>query len=447
LSGVRVTHFSKRLSALVIAVVVTSFALLPDLPSFAAPPPPVPDLPPPTVGTFRPARTIGWPADQAPTAPPGFTVRKYAGDLDKPRWLLTLPNGDVLVSQSRTERLAGMPDAVIEDLQRQGVIGPSANNIILLRQSVAAKDAAITQSVLVDGLNLPHGMLWLNDHLYIATTDALLRFPFKPGQTRIDTPAEILLSLPAGEQVNPWNNHWSRNVIANADGSKLYLTIGAGTNANESGTEHPERAAIWEINPDGTGKRLFATGLRNPVGIDFEPESGALWTTVNERDNLGDDVPPDYMTSVVDGAFYGWPWVYFGTYPDPFHATANPRKVAQAQQRARVPDLALGGHSVPLGLHFYRGESFPDKYRHGAFVARRGGVGRSEFMGYDVIFVPFEDGMPTGQLEPFLGGFFAATGRDEVYGRPVGLEELPDGSLLVSDDAGNAVWHISYQGP
>ena len=430
-----------------IAAAVACVASVPAMNARAASPVPVPDLPPPTVGTFRPARAIGWPADRTPTAPPGFTVRRFAGDLDRPRWLLTLPNGDVLVSQSRTERLAGMPESVIEDLRRQGVLGASANNIILLRQSVTAKDEAAAQSVLIGDLNLPHGLLWLNDTLYIATTDALLRFPFEPGQTQIDTPAETILTLPAGGQTNPWNNHWSRNVIANADGSKLYLTIGAGTNANESGTEHPERAAIWEINPDGTDKRLFATGLRNPVGVDFEPETGALWTTVNERDNLGDDVPPDYMTRVVDGAFYGWPWVYFGTYPDPFHASANPGKVAAAQQRARVPDFALGGHSVPLGLKFYRGKNFPEKYRHGAFVARRGGVGRSEFMGYDVIFVPFENGSPTGEIEPFLGGFFAASGQDEVYGRPVALEELPDGSLLVSDDAGNSIWHISYTGP
>jgi len=444
----RVKHAAKRpiAMAMTMAIAITGFVVLPGPSTLAADAPPVPELPPPTIGTFHPPQVIGWPEDKTPTAPPGFTVRRYARDLDRPRWLLALPNGDVLVSQARTERLEGMPDEVIEDLQRQGVLGPSANNVILLRQSVTEIDAPATQSVLVGNLNLPHGMLWLDEYLYIAATDALLRFPFEPGQTRIEASPESVIALPAGGQTSPWNNHWSRNVIANADGSKLYLTIGAGTNANESGTEHPERAAIWEISPDGSNKRLFATGLRNPVGIDFEPETGALWTTVNERDNLGDDVPPDYMTSVVDGAFYGWPWVYFGTYPDPFHATANPRKVAEAQQRARVPDFALGGHSVPLGLHFYRGESLPEKYRHGAFVARRGGVGRSEFLGYDVIFVPFEDGMPTGNIEPFLGGFFAAPGPDAVYGRPVGIAELPDGSLLVSDDAGNSVWRISYTG-
>ena len=408
----------------------------------AADSPPVPKLASVGPSTFRAPTIIGWPEGQTPAAPAGFVVRRFAENLDSPRWLLALPNGDVLVSQSRPERMGGMSDDVIEGLTRLGFFGPSANNIILLRDTAGG----VTQSTLIEALNLPHGMLLLRGYLYVANTDALLRFPFQPGQTRIDAPGEKILAIPAGEETNFWNNHFTRNIIAGADGEKIYLTVGSGTNANEDGSEHPERAAIWEINPDGSGKRLYATGLRNPVGIDFEPVSGDLWTTVNERDGLGEDVPPDYMTRVVDGAFYGWPYVYYGTYPDPFHAKSNPDKVAAAQKLARVPDLALGGHSVPLGLRFYRGSRFPEKYQRGAFVARKGGVGRAEFLGYDVVFIPFEDGAPSGVIQPFLTGFIADRALGTVHGRPVAIEELADGSLLISDDASNVVWQVSYLG-
>lgn len=402
--------------------------------------PAVPDLPAVGASTFRPPQVIGWPADKTPVAPPGFVVHRFAGNLDSPRWLLTLANGDVLISQSRTERLAGMSDDVIAALTELNVLGPSANNIILLRDT----GDSVLRSTLIEGLNLPHGMLLLGEYLYVANTDALLRFPFRPGQVRITAPAEKVIAIPAGELTNYWNNHWTRNIIASANGSKIFVTVGAGTNANENGIEHPERAAIWEIEPDGSGKRLYATGLRNPVGMDLEPVTGDLWTTVNERDGLGEDVPPDFLTRVVDGSFYGWPYVYFGTYPDPFHARANPGKVAVAQETARVPDLALGGHSVPLGLRFYHGNRFPKKYRSGAFIARRGGVGRAEFLGYDVVFVPFENGAPTGAIEPFLTGFIADRALGTVHGRPVAVAETPDGSLLISDDAGNTVWRVSY---
>lgn len=421
-----------------LGLVVSSF--LPAMLSADAPA--VPDLAPVGASAFKPPQIIGWSGDATPTAPPGFVVHRYAAGLDSPRWLLALPNGDLLVSQSRTERLAGMTEDVIAALHDIGLLGRSANNVVLLRDT----PAGVTHWTLLEGLNLPHGMLLLGDYLYVANTDALLRFPYTPGQVRIDAAPETVVAIPAGEQTNHWNNHWTRNVIASPDGRKLYLTVGAGTNANEDGAEHPERAAIWEFSPDGSGKRLFATGLRNPVGTDFDPAGGGLWATVNERDGLGDDVPPDFLTRVVDGAFYGWPYVYFGTYPDPWHARTNPDEVAAAQRRARVPDLALGAHSVPLGLHFYRGDQFPERYRGGAFVARRGGVGRSEFLGYDVVFIPFRDGAPTGEIEPFLGGFIADASLGTVHGRPVAVAELGDGSLVVSDDAGNAVWRVEFVG-
>lgn len=404
--------------------------------------PPVPELPPPGGGGFKRPLVVGWPDGSTPTAPPGFTVELFADGFQSGRWPYVLPNGDVLVSQARTETMGGFPAEVIEALTEQGFFGPSADNILILRET----DEGLSSSVFIDGLNQPFGMLLHRGWLYVANTDSLVRFRYRDGQTRIDEPGEKILDIPAGEKINPWNNHWTRNLIASADGGKLYLSVGSATDANAEGNEHPERAAVWEIDPDGGGKRLFATGLRNPVGLALHPQSGELWTTVNERDGLGGDVPPDYLTRVLDGAFYGWPYVYYGSYPDPTQQDIAPDKVRQAQASARVPDLALGGHSVPLGLLFYRHEAFPERYRRGAFVARRAGVGRAELNGPDVLFLPFEDGSPTGEIETFLGGFVADAQKGTVHGRAVGLAVLPDGSLLVTDDGADVLWRVRYTG-
>jgi glucose/arabinose dehydrogenase len=352
--------------------------------------------------------------------------------------MLVLPDGDVLVAEARTERMGDMPPAVIEALTKQGVFGPSPDRVLRLARTAGG----VTVTTALTGLNQPYGMLLLGDWLYVANTDALVRYRFDRGTGAINARPERLLPLPAGEP----NNHWTRNLLASRDGSRLLVTVGAATNANEEGRDPPDRAAIWEVRPDGSGQRLLATGLRNPVGLDFDPATGELWTTVNERDGLGEDTPPDYLARVVDGGFYGWPWVYFGTYPDPVQAKRDPGGVARAQATARVPDLALGGHSVPLGLRFLRGTAFPASYRDGAFIARRGGGSRTRYLGFDVVFVPFAAGRPTGAVEPFLGGFIADDARGEVYGRPVDVVELPDGSLLVSDDAGQAIWRVSWVG-
>jgi glucose/arabinose dehydrogenase len=401
--------------------------------------PPVPALPAPAPPVFRTPQLVPWPEGTGPRAPAGFRVERFATGLDNPRWLLVLPNGDVLVAQSRTESMGGMPPAVAAVLTRQGVFGPSANSILLLRRTAAG----LERHVLLDGQRQPFGMLLRDQHLYVANTDSLVRFPFRVGDTRITAAGEQVIELPAGR----YNNHWTRNVVATPDGSRLLVSVGAGTNVNEEGVDPPDRAAIWEIRPDGTGKRLLATGLRNPVGMDFDPATGSLWTTVNERDGLGPDLPPDYLARVVDGAFYGWPWVYFGTYPDPVHQKRDPAAVRAAAGRARVPDLALGAHSVPLGLHFYRGRTFPARYRAGVFVARRGGGSRVPYLGFDVVFIPFRAGAPTGAIEPFLTGFTPDAAGAAVHGRPVGLAELGDGSLLVADDAGNVLWRVAREQP
>jgi glucose/arabinose dehydrogenase len=400
--------------------------------------PPIPQLPAPGPAVFRMPKIVPWLADGAPSVPAGFRIERFAAGLDHPRSLYVLPDGAVLVAQARTERMAGLPPAVVESLTQQGVFGPSANSIVMLR----ARQGRVEQHPFLSGLRQPFGMLLLGDWFYVANTDALLRFRYRPGAARPEGPGEKLLELPAGDI----NNHWTRNLAATADGRTLFITVGSGTNINESGEDGADRAAIWAVRPDGSERRLYATGLRNPVGLDHDPTTGRLWATVNERDGLGEDVPPDYLARVVEGAFYGWPWVYFGGYADPTHVRLNPRRVEAAKQRARVPDLALGAHTVPLGLRFYRGRSFPARYRGGAFIARRGGGGRAKFEGFDVVFVPFHDGRPAGPIQQFLGGMIASRERGEVYGRPVDVDELPDGSLLVSDDAGAVIWRISYAG-
>lgn len=403
--------------------------------------PPVPELPALGGSTYKRPIVIGWSDSATPTAPPGFEVELFADGFDSGRWLYVLPNGDVLVAQARTEAMGGFPPEINAELTRQGVFGPSADNIILLRRT----RNGVQRHTFLENLNQPCGMLLVDDDFYVANTDALWRFHYETGATRLEGPGEKLLDIPAGEETNPWNNHWTRNVIAAPDAGSLFLSVGSATDVNADGNEPPERAAIWKINRDGGDKQIFATGLRNPVGLAIEPETNALWTTVNERDGIGADVPPDYLTEVVPGAFYGWPYVYFGTYPDPTQSRRDPEAVAAAQEVARVPDVALGGHSVPLGLLFYDGSSFPSRYAGGAFIARRAGVGRPSFHGPDVLFLPFENGRPTGDVEIFLGGFVADDAKAEVRGRAVGLAELPDGSLLVSDDGANVIWRVSYR--
>lgn len=399
--------------------------------------PAVPPLPPVSSAVFRMPTLVPRPAGWLPSAPAGFRVEVFADDLDGPRRLLVLPNGDVLVAQSRTERMAGLPDAVVEALTRQKVFGRSANNVILLRRTASG----IERHEFLSGLRQPYGLLLLGDWLYVANTDSLVRYAYAPGTTRLAGPPAKVLDIPAGEP----NNHWTRNIVAAPGGRRIYLGVGAATNVNEAGTDPPDRAAVWEVDPLTGAKRIFASGLRNPAGLAIDPATGSLWATVNERDGLGEDTPPDYLTRVVDGAFYGWPYVYFGTYPDPTWSRIDAARVADAQQRARVPDLALGGHSVPLGLQFRRGAGWPGRYAAGAFVARRGGGGRVRYIGYDVVFVPFRDGGPVGDVEPFLQGFVADYDKAEVYGRPVDVAELADGSMLVADDGANVIWRVSRE--
>lgn len=383
------------------------------------------------------SKVIGWPAGKTPVAPAGFTVKAYATGLVNPRNMFVADNGDVLVAQSNTE-VKGIKKigAAIIGATKSQRLGTSPNSIILLRDE--NKDGVPDrQTVFLAGLNQPFGILILNNYFYVANTDALWRYPYKLGDTVITARGEKILELPAGG----YNNHWTRNLLANKSKTKIYITVGSGSNVAEHGMANEvRRANIIEINPDGSGERIYASGLRNPVGMDWAPGSNVLWTSVNERDELGDELVPDYATGVKENGFYGWPYSYFGQNKDPrMEKAQRPDLVA----KTIVPDVALGSHTASLGLAFYNGTAFPEKYRGGMFIGQHGSWNRSVLSGYKVVFVPFKNGVPSGKPEDFLTGFIADLDKKEVYGRPVNLAVLKDGSMLLTDDAANTIWRIS----
>jgi glucose/arabinose dehydrogenase len=374
-------------------------------------------LPPPyaTESKTNNSKVIGWPNGVTPKAPEGFTVTKFADGFENPRWTYIAPNQDIFVVESGTRA--------------------SKNQITVLRDK--DKDGKFeTREVFIKDLNKPFGMLVLKDFFYIANTDGLYRYTYKNNPLKLETKGEKILELPAGG----YNNHWTRNLLASPDGSKIYVSVGSGSNNAEHGVDKEvRRAGILEINPDGTGEKIYASGLRNPVGMDWNPVNKELWTAVNERDDLGDDLVPDYITSVKKDGFYGWPYSYFGSIPDP--RMKGERK--DLVQKAIVPDVPVGAHTASLGLAFYTKDVFPAKYKNGAFVGQHGSWNRSKISGYKVLFVPFKDGKPSGKPEDFLTGFVSDENKAEVYGRPVAVTVMNDGSLLVNDDSGNTIWKVT----
>ena len=379
----------------------------------------------------------GWEEGETPLAASDFSVAPYATGLEHPRWLYRLPNGDVLVAESAAPPSGGGiggPKQWIMGMamKRAGSAVPSANRITLLRD--ADGDGVVDErTAFLEGLNSPFGMALVGNDFYVANTDALLRFPYRDGDTRIDAPGEKVVDLPAG----PINYHWTKNVIASLDGSRLYVTVGSNSNVGESGLENEmNRAAILEVDPAAGTSRIYASGVRNPNGLAWHPDSGALWTTVNERDELGSDLVPDYMTSVDDGDFFGWPYSYYGQIVDQRVEPQRPDLVSEAD----VPDYALGPHTASLGLVFYDGSLLPERYRNGAFIGQHGSWNRKPLSGYKVVFVTFENGRPAGRVEDVLTGFVDEYGR--ARGRPVGVITDRAGALLVADDVGNTVWRI-----
>ncbi|GGH13366.1 PQQ-dependent sugar dehydrogenase [Mucilaginibacter phyllosphaerae] len=381
-------------------------------------------------------KVIGWPAGKTPVAPAGFTVSLFADSLKNPRNIYIAPGGDIFVSEANTEAkgVKKIGAKIIGAAASQNM-GKSANQITLLRDT-NDDGTPDTRTVFLSQLNQPYGMLILGNYFYVANTDGLWRYDYKPGQTKITTPGKMILSLPAGG----YNNHWTRNIKANAAGTKIYVAVGSGTNIAEQGMEvEKRRADVLEINPDGSGERVYASGLRNPAGIALQPGTGVLYAVVNERDKLGDDLVPDYLTSVKEGGFYGWPWAYFGQHEDPRPEVKRPDMV----KKTITPDLSLGPHTASLGLEFYTGKKFPVKYHNGAFIGQHGSWNRSVLSGYKVGFVPFTNNKPAPKMEDFLTGFVANLEKKEVYGRPVGVAVAKDGSLLVADDASNRIWRVS----
>jgi glucose/arabinose dehydrogenase len=395
---------------------------------------PDPVLPPPIhslIPTVRVAEATGWPPGEMPVAASGWKVAPFATGLDHPRWLCVLPNGDVLVAETnapeRPDEGKGIRGWMTKRVMKKAGAGvPSANRITLLRD--ADRDGvAEVRSVFLERLNSPFGMALVGDELYVANTDAVLRFPYRGGETRIEAPGTKVVDLPAG----PRNHHWTKNLIASRDGAKLYVTVGSNSNAAENGIEAEEgRAAIWEVDLKTKQHRTFATGLRNPNGLAFEPNTGALWTVVNERDEIGSDLVPDYVTSVKNGAFYGWPYSYYGRHVDDRVKPQRPDLVAKAVK----PDYALGSHVAALGLAFSA---------DGAFIGEHGSWNRSPPSGYKVVFVPFANGSPSGPPRDLLSGFLQD---DKARGRPVGLALDSTGALLVADDVGNVIWRVTAVG-
>lgn len=408
---------------------------------------PNPKLPEPQQYLFPPmhlAKVVGWAKGETPSVAEGLKIEAFATDLAHPRSLYVLPNGDVLVVESRgpgTEPIKRPKDLVmgwIESMATSGGGDKKESNRITLLRDANGDGKPEVRSTFLDHLNSPFGVALVGSDLYVANTDAIVRYPYTMGQTEITAPGETLTQLPGG----PIDHHWTKSLVASRDGSLLYVGVGSNSNITENGMQaEKNRAAIWEVDRETGRWRIFASGLRNPNGLSWEPRSGKLWAVVNERDELGPNLVPDYLTSIKDGGFYGWPYSYYGQHLDPRVKPQRPDLVA----KAIVPDYSLSSHVAPLGLVFYTGTDLPEKYRGGAFVGEHGSWNRQRFNGYKVVFVPFSDGRPSGKAENVVTDFLNSDG--EARGRPVGLAVDKTGALLIADDVGNTVWRVTAASP
>ena len=388
------------------------------------------------VPVVRPAKAVGWPADEMPTPANGLAINAFVSGLDHPRWLYVLPNGDVLVAESNAPEGSGLCSdfknfAAGVVLNYSGARTPSADRITLHRDT-NGDGAADESHVFAAGLRSPFGMALIDSHLYIANADALLRFPYRPGQTTLTDSPEVIAQLPAGK-----NHHWTKNILPTPDNRGLFITVGSNSNVGECGPEVEEgRAAIHRLDLESGELELFAHGLRNPNGMAIEPSTDTLWTVVNERDELGSDLVPDYATSVRKGDFFGWPYVYFGDKPQPGLDSRWP----VSHPAARTPDYALGAHTASLDIEFSYGSALPEKWRRGMFVSQHGSWNRQPVSGYRVIYVPFRNGEPSGEPEEVVSGFLDADGH--ARGRLAGMALDGTGALLIADDVGNVVWRV-----
>lgn len=385
----------------------------------------LPEDPLATPSKNRFSKVLGWKDDQKPVAMKGFKVVRFADSLNSPRHVYVAPNGDIYVAQARTVK-EGEKDEKKDS--RNKYRSESPNEILRFRDT-DGDGVADQQETVLNGLSQPFGMLAHGNWFYVANTDGLMRFPYRDGQ--IGKEGKKIVSLPAGG----YNNHWTRNIILNADSSKIYISVGSGSNVGENGMEHEvRRAAILEVNLDGSGERVFASGIRNPVGMAIEPQTATLWTAVNERDELGDELVPDYITSVKEGGFYGWPYAYWGQHVDPRWKDKLPKNMVQ---KSITPDFAVGAHTASLGLSFNKAAGFPE----GAYIGQHGSWNRSAFSGYKVMYIPFSKGRPSGEAQDFLSGFISDADKSEVFGRPVSVT-FTKNYMLVTDDAANVIWSV-----
>jgi glucose/arabinose dehydrogenase len=385
-------------------------------------------------------RPIGWAQDEAPIPAPGLSVTRFAGELNHPRWLYVLPNGDVLVAETDGpgEVVKRPKDLVMRTVMHAVDAELPRHHRILLLRDADGDGMAETRTVFLDNLHSPFGMTLVGSELYVADTDVLLRYPYRQGATAIAERPVKIADLPAG----PINHHWTKNVIASREGSKLYVSVGSNSNVGENGMDQEiGRAAILEIDPKTGSTRIFASGIRNPNGMDWEPRTGALWTVANERDEIGDDASPDYITSVRDGGFYGWPYSYWGHHVDARPYPKRPDLVAKAIK----PDYGIGTHGGSLGFAFATPNALTPAFREGAFVGQHGSWNRSRRNGFKVIFIPFRGGRPIGMPRDVLTGFLTSSGR--AHGRPVCVVIDKSGGLLVADDAGNSIWRVAAATP
>jgi glucose/arabinose dehydrogenase len=403
---------------------------------------PNPTLPAPHQYLLPPmhmSSVVGWKAGEKPTVGAGLKVEALATGLEHPRSLYVLPNGDVLIVESKAPPappISRPKDLVMQWMESQTTSTPQKSNRITLVRS-GGSDGGPVRSIFLDDLHSPFGVALVGNDLYVANTDAIVRYPYNAGDTKITAAGTVLTPLPGG----PIDHHWTKSLVASRDGSLLYVGVGSNSNITENGLQaEANRASIWEVDR-ATGRwRIFASGLRNPNGLSLESQTGALWAVVNERDELGPNLVPDYLTSVKDGGFYGWPYSYFGSHVDPRVQPQRPDLV----QKAIVPDYALSSHVAPLGLAFDTGSGLPDRYRGGAFVGEHGSWDRPQFNGYKIVFVPFSNGRPSGKAEDFVTGFLDADS-GKARGRPVGVAFDNSGALLIADDVGNTVWRVSSQ--
>ncbi len=399
---------------------------------------PSPSLPKPEkslLPTVQVAKATGWAEGTLPKAAEGLSVNAFASGLDHPRWIYVLPNNDILVAESNSppKEGGGIKGFFMKlTMKKAGAGSKSANRITLLRDT-NGDGVADLRTPFLENLFSPFGMALIGNQFYVANADAVMRFPYTEGDTKISSPGTRLTDLPAGR-----NHHWTKSMIADKQGKYLYVGVGSNSNFGENGMDEEEgRAAIWQIDAQTGDKRIFASGLRNPVGMDWQPQSGELWVAVNERDELGNDLVPDYMTSVKDGAFYGWPYSYFGQHVDERVKPQRPDLV----EKAIEPDYALGSHTASLGLSFYDSDLMDERYKGGVFIGQHGSWNRKPPSGYKVIFIPFKGGLPSGMPQDVLTGFLGDDGK--AYGRPVGVVPDNQGALLVADDVGNIIWRVT----